>query len=313
MRAMDAGSHARWTVTLPQDLGQRIRHAYPSFGDGRKPPRDSLGGYADAFRGVCAFLDGETAGLLDGRTLHCWRRDVPDAPRWSASLDKGGLGPTMASLSNPWLTPAADLGAGRRLLLLRGYNAARDHAYEAVPVIFDPAAAKPFTALRPSGRDILGGSTPKQVLVAADRSTAWIAGEIDGGAVCHIDEFIPVDVAYALNLASGRYAWVKGIPAGARRPPGVMVAGLQYCVADGRVDLMSWERPRVLADGDTMKIAPAERDPQTFTLPLARRLADPDHVRQLVATSRAGDDVLVLDMSAGDTAVIHHVRVTRRA
>lgn len=309
MRAMDAEFHVRWTVALPPDVGERIRHAYPSFGDPRELPRDPLDQRAEAFRGVCAFLDGENAGLLDGRTLQFWRRDVPDAPRWSASLVMGGLGPTMTLLSDPWLTPIAVLGAGKRLLLLRGYNAARDRDYEAVPVIFDPAAVKPFRALRPSGRDVLGGTTPEQVFVAADLSTAWIAGEVDAGAACHIDDFIPVAVAYALDLATGCYAWVKAIPVRAWQPPGVIVAGLQYCVADGRVDLQPWERPRVLPDGDTLKIALADRDPRTFTLPLARRLADPDHVRRTVAASRAGDDVLVLDTSAGDIAVIHHVRV----
>lgn len=125
----------------------------------------------------------------------------------------------------PRLQPAAVLGPWRSLWFMHSYR--RDGKYLAVPVLLDMRASQALRPLAPlDPRNLLRGTEPRAILGTADPEALLIRGEVDGGAMADLDDYIPVETGYYADLRAGTYGWYDSLE-GSRTYDPYIAAGLR--------------------------------------------------------------------------------------
>lgn len=140
----------------------------------------------------------------DGRALWSGADDVwrfSDHPDIARVIVEHGDPPGEAVQAVPRAFPIGAVGRDTMLWVLRWYDT--DHEYVCTPIVLD-AARREVRVLRARGRRI-GGTAPRRVLATDDPHRFVITGQVDAGAMAHIDDFIMVDVAWEVDLTSDTY------------------------------------------------------------------------------------------------------------
>jgi hypothetical protein len=211
----------------------------------------------------------ERLWFSNGRTLwssaeDAWRfADHPDIARIIAAHPYPR---DEAVQAVPRAFPLGALGPDQMLWGLRWYDT--DHEYVCTPLVLD-AARREVQVLSSADGGRIGGTAPRRRLTTDDPHRFVIAGQIDAGAVFHIDEYIMVDVAWEVDLARGTY----------RSAPPVHGTPCSRLVAVSPHQTLSREG-----------------------LSYRSRVIDLDS--KWVFTARDNDDVLMLDLRAFDRATV---------
>ena len=311
MHHADPTSRATVHVPLPPSLVAGLRVHYPAPGEPAAPvlafPNDPMRGL---YQRLWACVDGELLGVCDGECIHLWTDEWSGSPPRSLPLAGNGLDAALADLKEPRLIPIAGVGAGRLLLLLKGYDV--DRKFVTRPLVCDPAGTPAFRVLTPRDGDTITGTEPKHVVVGGGGALAWLTGDYDAGAAMHLDEFIAVKTAHRLDLASGTFARATGIEARAPAPPRLYTAGLFESGVGGRLAMYHWDLPGVRTVDGALEISVRPRGEPVrgvAVVPLARPVADTKRVRDLVAAVADGQRLLVID-ATGDALTVHHRTLT---
>jgi hypothetical protein len=168
----------------------------------------------------------------DGRALWSATDDVwrfADHPGIARIIAKHGYPPDEAVHGVPRAFPLGALGRDTMLWVLRWYDT--DHEYVCAPIMLD-AARREVRVLRAQGRERIDGTAPHRVLATDDPHLFVITGQVDAGAIAHLDDFIMVDVAWEVDLTRGRYRYTKNVT-GQPTDGLVAVSHLQVLSRDG--------------------------------------------------------------------------------
>jgi hypothetical protein len=179
---------------------------------------------------LAAISLGARMWFSDGRTLWSAGRTLRlDAHPTVARIIAENPRPVGESVQSvPRAFPLGALRDGRMIWVLRWYRA--DHRYVCAPILVDASSGRVETI---DVRHTINGTAASRLLATDDPDVYLITGEVDAGAEAHIDEFIMVPVAWAVNVAQRTCAWFDG-PIPDRPTPGlVAVSTHQTLAADG--------------------------------------------------------------------------------
>jgi hypothetical protein len=129
----------------------------------------------------------------------------------------------------PRAFPLGALGRDAMLWVLRWYDT--DHKYVCAPIVLD-AARREVRVLHSRRRQRIDGTAPRRLLTTKDPYRFVITGQVDAGALVHLDDFVMIDVAWEVDLTRGTYRSTEnavGMPAGGL----VAVSHLQALSHDG--------------------------------------------------------------------------------
>jgi hypothetical protein len=217
---------------------------------------------------------GNRLAFSDGRTLwlgpdDAWRfADHPELARIIAAAGSK----TDPVQGTPRAAPLGAVGGDSTLWVLRWFD--RDHRqFVGTPFVLD-LTRREVRVLRTGDRPI-PGTAPKRLLALGVEGRFAIEGDVDAGAMAHLDDFIMVDVAWEVDLAQGSYHYVQSPVRGTPTTGLVAIGPGQMLTRDG---LVYTAISRVLEfDGEAGK---------------------------WMFAARTGDEVLLLDLHAFDRATV---------
>lgn len=134
----------------------------------------------------------------------------------------------------PRAFPLGALRDGRMIWGLRYYSA--DYDYHFTPLLLDTTSR---TVEVIAVRSPISGTAPKTLLATADPDVYLITGTIDAGRAAHVDEYIPVRMAWEVNVARRSCAWSERPPPGSTRSGLVAASARQSLTAGGLSDATS--------------------------------------------------------------------------